>query len=676
MIDAFFAGLLLVFQWQTLGFLLLGIFVGVWIGAIPGLGGIAGLALLIPFTFGMETVPAIALLLGMLAVLNTSDTIPAVMIGVPGEASAQATVLDGYPLAQKGHAARAFGAAFAASAIGGVFGAFSLVFCLPLILPIIFAFGSPEYFALGVLGLTMVGSLSGDSILKGLTVACFGLLLSTVGYADAVAVPRYWFGSEYLIDALPFLPVVLGLFALPEIMELVVQRHAISQVPQKEAPDGNMLRGVKDTFANIGLALRCSALGAYIGVLPGLGAIISSWAAYSHAVQSAKDKSQFGRGDIRGVIGPEAANNATLGGSLIPTIAFGIPGSVTMAMMMTAFLIQGLKPGPEMLSKHLDLTFNMVWTVAIANIFVALALMLWSRQVAKVAFVPGHLVVPGVVFFIFMGAWFASASVGDWVSLLLFGVLGFFMKRGGWPRPPLLLGLVIGDIMENALTITTRAYDGWEWAFRPIVLIVFALSALAIVFAVRGIRANRRIAQEERAGGEGTGGSPLIALTIGIFLLCIFAGAILYALDWIPSVRQFPLTAALPGAAFCLAVVAIEARRLYALRARGLDYGAILGGGDGTREAVKAVQFFGYLIGIVLLMLVIGHKLALPLFVFLYLIRWGGYGWRVSLAYAAAAWLVLILFYDRLMHVFWYGSLLADIVRTYLPATFPNWLFI
>ena len=338
MFEAFITGLSLVFEWPAIGFLMLGVFIGIWMGAIPGLGGVIGLVLLLPFTFGMDPVPAFALLLGMFAVTSTSDTIASVMLGIPGTAASQATILDGYPLAQKGQAARALGAAFTVSAFGGVFGALILAVSLPIILPVILAFNSPELFMLGLLGLAMVGSLSGGSVMKGLAVAALGILLATVGEAVTVAIPRFAFGTDYLSDNLPLIPVVLGLFAIPEIMELAIRNTSISKIPQGQSDGGGLMDGVKDAFRHWWLAVRCAVIGTYVGMLPGLGAAIVDWIAYGHAVQSAKDKSQFGKGDIRGVIAPEAANNAIKGGALVPTVAFGIPGSLGTAILLSALM--------------------------------------------------------------------------------------------------------------------------------------------------------------------------------------------------------------------------------------------------------------------------------------------------------------------------------------------------
>ncbi len=677
MLDAFVTGLLLVFEWPAIGFLFLGVFIGIWLGAIPGLGGIIGLVLLLPFTFGMEPVSAFALLLGMFAVTSTSDTIASVMLGIPGTAASQATILDGYPLAQQGKAARAFGAAFTVSAFGGVFGALILAASLPLILPIILAFNSPELFMLGVLGLAMVGSLSGGSILKGLTVACLGILLSTIGYADMVAIPRFYFGTDYLIDNLPLIPVVLGLFAIPELMELAIRNTSISRTAREQSDDGGMFEGIKDAFRHWWLATRCAAIGTYVGMLPGLGAAIVDWIAYGHAVQSAKDKSKFGQGDIRGVIAPEAANNATRGGSLIPTVAFGIPGSLGTAILLGALLIQGLRPGPDMLTSELHITFSMVWAIVVANIAAAVLLMFLSRQVAKVAFLPGHLLVPGVILFVFMGAWLGGASMGDWITCILMGLVGFVMKRGGWPRPPLILALILGAIMENAFQLSIRAYGGIDWLWtRPIVLIILALIAITIFLAARGIAGSKREGADSPVTGEGAERNPMISLPFAILLFALFIWSLIESHGWPNSVKQFPITAALPGALMVLFVI-VQDGRSYRQEIR--QYGSFSRAWSHTSEEVvfdRAAIFFGYLIAMLLIMLVIGQKLALPLFMAVYLIRWGKYDWRIALSYAAGGWVVLVGFYDRIMNLFWHSAWLTNWLPDVLPGWLPAWLFI
>ena len=657
MIDAVLDGLVLVFQWPAIGFLVLGVLLGIWLGAVPGLGGIIGLVILLPFTYGMDPVSAFALLLGMFAVTSTSDTIASVMLGIPGTAASQATILDGYPMAQQGKAARAFGAAFTVSAFGGVFGALILAVSIPLVLPIILAFGSPELLMLGVLGLAMVGSLSGGSILKGLIVALLGLMISMIGYAEMAAIPRYWMGTTYLLDGLPLIPVVLGLFAIPELMELAIRDSSIARIPKEQTQGGGMLEGIKDAFRHWWLTLRCAALGTYVGMLPGLGAAVVDWFAYGHAVQSAKDASKFGRGDVRGVIAPEAANNATRGGALLPMVAFGIPGSLGTAILMGALLIQGLKPGPEMLTDKLDLTFSMIWTIVVANVLVAGLLMVWSNQVAKVAFIRGHLIVPGVILFVFMGAWLGGASMGDWIACLTLGVVGFFMKRGGWPRPPLVLALILGPILENAFHISMRVHAGPGWLGRPIVLVIAALVVLTLALsAYRYATSKRR--PDGPSIGEGTERNLTISVPLAIAMTALFVWAAVESLAWPAMVRQFPLTAAIPAAALSFAVLWIEGRALRAAVGEAGGLRAVAAADAGNAVLGRACIFFGYLIALLAVGYLFGQMVALPLFIAAYLWRWGGYGWTVSLGYAAAGWAFLYLFYGKVMNVFWHQPLL------------------
>lgn len=676
MVDALLSGLLAVFEWPAIGYLMLGVFIGIWLGAVPGLGGIIGLVLLLPFTFDMDPVPAFALLLGMFAVTSTSDTIASVMLGIPGTAASQATILDGYPLAKQGQAARAFGAAFTVSAFGGIFGALILAVSLPLLLPIILAFGSPELFMLGMLGLTMVGSLSGGSILKGLVVAALGILMSTVGYAEAVAIPRYYFGTDYLIDGLPLIPVVLGLFALPELSELATRNSSISRTAQHYDSGSGMLKGVQDAFEHWWLTLKSAAIGTYVGMLPGLGAAVVDWIAYGHAVQSAKDKSKFGSGDIRGVIAPEAANNATRGGALLPTVAFGIPGSLGTAILLGALLIQGLKPGPEMLTTELPLTFSIVWSIVIANIVASILLMLVSRQVARVAFVPGHLLVPGVILFIFMGAWLGGASMGDWVTCIIMGVLGVLMKRSGWPRPPLVLALILGSIMENSFHISMLGYGGASWLANPVVVVILILIFITVLLAIRSTAKTPKVGKDGIIAREGSERDSILSvhLSLTLFLLFLWAGR--EALAWPSSVSQFPLVANTLGA--CL-VFLVLIRDWQNIRANRNEHGGIwivL-----QRSAAKArlnleAQFYGYLAAMFVLSQIIGQKLAIPLFIFIYLLRWGKYSYSVAFFYAVCGWTILILFYDKVMHLLWYRSWISNWLPTILPNAIPAWLFL
>ncbi len=658
MIEGMLEGLALAFSWPALGYLMLGVFLGMWIGAVPGLGGAVGLALMLPFTFAMDPVPAFALLLGMYAVTSTSDSIASIMLGIPGTVASQATILDGYPLAKKGQAARAFGATYTVSAFGGVLGAALLAVSLPVVLPVIFAFGVPEFFMLAVLGLTMVGVLSGRSLAKGLVVALLGLLLTTVGYAQATGIPRFYFGVNYLLDGIPIIPIVLGLFGVPELMELAVKNTSISRVAHSEDPESGLLQGIKDAFHHRWLALRCALLGTYIGMLPGLGAAIVDWIAYGHAVQSARDKSQFGQGDIRGVIAPETANNAHKAGALIPTVAFGIPGSIGTAILLGALVIKGLRPGPDMLTVHLSLTFSMVWEIVVANLVAAGLLMLFSRYIHKIAFLPGHLIVPGVMVVLLMGTWVATNSIGDWWTCLAFGVLGYWMKQGGWPRPPLILALVLGGLMENNFQLTTQIYGATAWLYnRPIVVVIELLIVATVFFATRGLLRSKGDGLSE--AGEGAARNPLISLPLAVCLTVAFGIAYRVTMGFQgAATAQFPEVILLGALPLCVWILVHDGRaaRIAVCASPGLATAWHVAASKADLR--PSLLFLGLVLAMFGVTYLAGQLIALPLFVIAYLRVWGDYKWPVALSYAAAALLVIWAFYGELMGLLFHRSFL------------------
>ncbi|HEX2255375.1 MAG TPA: tripartite tricarboxylate transporter permease, partial [Afifellaceae bacterium] len=419
---------------ETFVFLLVGVLAGLTLGVIPGLGGLVGMAMLLPFTFDMNPTAAFAMLVGLLAVTATSDTIPSVLFSVPGTVGAQATILDGHPMARKGEAGRAFGAAYMASLIGGLFGAAVLAVSIPILRPIVLLFGSPEFFMLGMLGIAMVAVLSGGAPIKGIVAATLGLCIGMIGADPQTGYARWTFDQLYLWGGVPLVPVTLGLYAIPEVVDLAIRGTRIADVPGSKIK--GVVAGMRDTFRNWFLVLRCSTLGVWIGFIPGLGSQVVDWFAYGHALQTEKGaRETFGTGDVRGVIAPESANNAKEGGSLIPTIAFGVPGSAPMALLLAAFIIHGLDPGPDMLTRNLDVTYTMIWSLALANVIGTGLCLAFTPQLAKIASIRIHLLTPLVISVVFLAAFQATSNVGDIVVLLVFAALGWLMKQFGWPRP-------------------------------------------------------------------------------------------------------------------------------------------------------------------------------------------------------------------------------------------------
>jgi TctA family transporter len=505
MIDALFGALLEVLRWDALSFMLIGIAAGFWVGLLPGLGGGTTLALMLPFVFRMQPVQAFAFLLGMHSVVATTGDITSILFGIPGEGTTAATILDGHPMAKQGQAGRALGAALMSSLVGAWVGAAALALAIPVVRPLVLIFGSPELFMLSVLGIAFIASLSTRgrrAMLRGFLVGCLGLFLAAVGQDPQAGGLRYTFGLLYLWQGLELVPVLIGFFAIPEIIDVAVRGRAISgDLPTGRL--GGVLEGVKDTFRHFWLTIRCSLIGTYIGIVPGLGGAVAQWIAYGHAVQSARtprERDGFGKGDVRGVLGPGAANNSKEGGDLIPTVAFGVPGSSSMAILLGAFLLVGLTPGPDMLTRHLNVTLSMVWTIVLSNAITVAASLLFLNQLARLTTIRGTLLLPFLVLLTFIGAYATNNSLGDIVVMLLFGGLGYLLVRLHWPRAPLVLGLVLGKIAERYLWISVARY-GAAWLGRPIVLVLLFLTLAVVGSAL--IRQWRADSEPELPGAAG-----------------------------------------------------------------------------------------------------------------------------------------------------------------------------
>ncbi len=405
--------LTLLLEPARLGILLIGVIIGLAIGVLPGLNGIVGMAMLIPFTYNMDQHTAMALLLGMAAVITSSDFISAVLFGVPGHVGAAATVIDGHAMARNGEAGRAFGAGFAASLAGGLIGAVVLALSIPILRPVLLAIGSPELLAFSLFGLSMVATLSGRAPLKGLTVAGLGLMISMIGSRSESGTLRWTFDTLYLYDGVPLVPAMLGLFAMPELCELAVARKKIAGDHAANINLSNQWQGVRDVGTHWWLVVRCGILGTALGAIPGIGSAVIDWIAYGYAQRTEKNPETFGSGDVRGVIAPESSNNAKEGGHLVPTIAFGVPAGASMAILLGAFLMHGLTPGPEMLTKQLDVTYTIVWSLTLAHIIGAVICLFACPWLARVSTVRPEILLPIVLSLVFVAAYEGShAAIG------------------------------------------------------------------------------------------------------------------------------------------------------------------------------------------------------------------------------------------------------------------------
>jgi putative tricarboxylic transport membrane protein len=630
-------------------YLLVGVLVGLMVGILPGLGGIAGMSILLPFLYGMDPVSALGMLIGMVAVVPTGDTFTSILMGIPGSSASQATILDGFPLAKKGQAARALSAAFLSSMIGGVVGALVLTVFVVVARPLILLFTSAELFMLTIFGLSMVGVLAGASLWKGIAACGIGLVLGSVGAAPATGEWRMTLGLDYLTDGIPLVVVGLGIFAIPEIIDLLRRNTAIAEAA---ALGKGWLMGLRDTVRNYWLVLRCSGFGCLIGALPGLGGSVVDWVAYGHAVQTTRDRSQFGKGEIRGVIAPESANNAVQGGALVPTLLFGIPGSGSMAIFLGGMVLLGIQPGVTMVEQRLDLTYTIIWSLAIANVVGAGLCVLVSRHVAYLTTLPYSVIAPFMIMIIFFAAYQATRNWGDLSSLLALGVLGVYMRRFGWPRPPLLIGFVLAPGAETYLYQAIQFY-GWAWITRPGVLII-ALIIVASVWA--GMRLSGGVAE---GGSSGAVQSRAPQLVFGTLVAALFAYAIHDTWRWSFLGKVFPLGSALVGLAATLGVVALVGWARASTTVFDTEAGAPRGGRS-------AAYYLGWLLALLIASTLTGFVIAMVLYVALFLYING----RVAPGRAALLALSALIFLAGMSHLFTLGfpqGLLQEVLEMPWP---------
>jgi len=651
MVNAFFSGLFQIFSVATFGLMSLGILIGFAVGILPGLGGPTTLALMLPFIIKMKPVEAFAFLLGMASVTNTTGDITSILFGVPGEPTTAATIVDGHPMAKKGEAGRALGAALMSSLVGALFGAFALAIAIPIVRPLVLTFGSPEFFMLSILGITFVASLSGEALLKGLISGGIGLFLATVGVCPITGIQRYTFGQLFLWDGIGLVPITIGFFAIPELIDLAISGSSISEKYLDHV--GGVKEGIKDTFRHFWLVIRCSAIGSYTAIIPGIGGATTQWLAYAHAVQSSPGKERFGKGAIEGVLGPGAANNSTLGGSLITMVSFGIPPSVMMAILMGAFLIQGIVPGPDMLipppKGHLDLTYSFVWINVFSNLITVGICFLILNQLVKITQVRGSLVIPFIILLIYLGAFAEKNVFEDLILVLAFGILGWILQQLNWPRPPLILGLVLGPLAENRLFLSTDNY-GLNWLLRPTVLIFMGIIFLGFIYPILKKRGKKKVAIEIQKTSSQEGREFNWDLIFSLLVIIGFIFALIKSIDFDFRTGLFPWVIGLS----VLFLTIIQFLRDFSIRAKkDKEYKPSILGQEIPREIVKkrtCIMFgwiFAYLIGI----WIFGFSIGIPLCSFIQLKWCYRERWFTSIIITLFTWIFIDVFFYRLLHL-------------------------
>jgi putative tricarboxylic transport membrane protein len=498
-INAAMEGLRLVVSWPYIVYPLAATLLAMFFSASPGLNTASLMALAIPLTYAWDPLPVMLIFGAFVGGATFMGSVTAILFNIPGKAQNTVTLLDGYPLTQQGQAKTAIGCAAASSAMGSTFGVCILIGLIPFMREAAIALGPPEYLMLAIWGLTTLAALAGNSLIKGLAAAGLGLQLAFIGYDPRTAELRFTLGFDYLRDGLNLVPVILGLFALAEIIDLMVSgKETLSGRRRLQDLSGSVGEGVRSVFRNFGLFVRSSIIGTVIGAIPGIGSSVAGFIAYGHASQTASDRSRFGQGDIRGVLAPEAANDAKDGGALVPTLALGIPGGTGTAVLLGALALHGLTPGREMLTDNLVLVFVLIWSLFLSNWITSLLGLSLVTPMAMLSTIRTTRLVPVMLALAVIGSLQYRGTFADLVCAMAFGVLGYLMKRHDWPRIPLVIAMALAPLFENNLHLTLRLQeleriDFWS---RPVVLVLVVLTISnlflpAFLGKLRAIRANK-----------------------------------------------------------------------------------------------------------------------------------------------------------------------------------------
>jgi TctA family transporter len=479
-LSAAWEGLLLVLAWPNILYPIAGTLAAMIVALLPGVSGPTLMALAIPLTLGWDPLHVMLLYGALVGGATFMGSVTAILLNIPGSGPNAATLIDGYPMAQRGMALTALAASSTASALGSTFGVVVLIALIPVVAIVLPGIGPPEYLLLAVWGLVAIGTIIRGSMAKGLAAAGLGLMAAFVGVDPRTAEARFTFGTLYLQDGLSVVGVFLGMFALAEVIDLSASRRAtISGRERLEELGGSVLEGIRAVFRHGGLFLRSSVIGSVVGMIPGLGGSVAAFIAYGEAVRTDR-AGTMGTGDIRGVIAPEAANDAKDGGSLLPTLTLGIPASSGTAVLLSVMVIHGVRPGQELLTEGLPVMFALVWALFLSNWITSIAGLALVRPLARLTIVRTRRLIPPIVILAVLGALALNGQVADVWMAVLFGVAGYLMKKYGWSRVAFVMALVLGPLFEQdlQLTLDLQRLDRIDFLTRPGVIVLLGLIAL------------------------------------------------------------------------------------------------------------------------------------------------------------------------------------------------------
>ena len=462
-----------------------GLLAGIVIGAMPGLTSTMAVALFLPVTFGMEPVPGILLLISLYFGSIYGGSIAAILLNTPGTPASAATTLDGYPLTRKGEAGKALAVAAIASGCGSLISTIALILIAPELAQVALQFSAPESFALAFFGLAIISSVSGEDVVKGLIAGAFGLIIATVGLDPMTSFPRFTFGQGALLSGLNFIPVMIGLFAISEVF---MQYKTRLDEKKPEMSSAISLPKIKETLSLWVTIIRSSIIGTFIGIIPGAGADIAAFVSYNEAKRFAKkkDKDSFGKGNIKGVAAAEAGSNGVTGGAMVPLLTLGIPGDAVAAVLLGAFIIQGIQPGPMLFQTNGDLVYALFAGMLVCAVLIIVFGLLGVKAFAQVLKVPIHWLLPVILILSVVGSYAISNNIFDVYIALAFGLIGYFMKKYGFPASPIVLALILGPMAESELRRSLVLSQGEFSIFftRPIAATLISLGIISLFLPI------------------------------------------------------------------------------------------------------------------------------------------------------------------------------------------------
>ena len=488
-----------VFSPSVLFIICVGITTGIIIGSLPGLTATMGVALLVPLTFGRPPLESLSMLIGIYCGAMYGGSISAILIRTPGTPAAAATVLEGYPMARRGEAGRAMSMALFASFFGGVCGALIMTFASPVVSGFALEFGPVEYFALAIFGLSVIVSISGNSLVKGMMSAFFGLLIASIGFDPISGFPRFTFGMMEMMEGPPFIPTLIGLFAVSEVFNEV---QKTGQIQQLKATVDRFLPSWEDIRHCFKHLWRSSLIGTFIGAIPGAGGDIAAFVSYGQAKRTSKHPERFGKGQIEGLAASESANNACSGGAMIPLLSLGVPGDAVTAVLLGAFIIQGLQPGPMLYKEHIDIVYQIFASMMLAQFVMLFIGMAGIRLFSKVILVDRAILTPSIFVLSMVGAFAMRSNIFDVYTTLAFGILGYVMMRYDYPLSPILLALILGPMAEANLrrAMVISSGDPSILFSRPIAVVLMVLAVVSLLLSIRGQKqVEARLSEMEKA---------------------------------------------------------------------------------------------------------------------------------------------------------------------------------